>query len=65
MAILRKDLENVKIYAQALNGGELYPLLACIIAARSWDSIVTGVDKTVMNMTEVRMGRWTHNASFL
>ena len=56
MAILRKDLENVKIHAQALNGGELYPLLACIIAGRSWDSIVTGVDKTVMNTTEVRVG---------
>lgn len=54
MAILRKDLESVKIHAQALNGGELYPLLACIIAARSWDSIVTGVDKTAINRAEVR-----------
>lgn len=54
MAVLRKDLQSIKIHAQALNGGELYPLLACIITARSWDSIRTGVDRTAVNRAEVR-----------
>ena len=65
MAILRKDLQSIKVHAQALNGGELYPLLACIITARSWDSIRTGVDRTAVNRAEVSEtdGR-THDTSF-
>ena len=57
MAILQKDLVSVKNHAQALNGGELYHLLACIITARSWDSITKGVDRTAVSRTEVR-GLW-------
>ena len=63
MAILRKDLESIKAHAQALNGGELYPLLACIITARSWDSITKGVDRTAVNRAEVRSDGRIHDPS--
>ena len=53
MAILRQDLDGVKRYTQLLNGGELYPLLASIITARSWDSISKGVSWHPFTKTEV------------
>ena len=53
MSILNHDVDGIKKYTQELKGGELYPLLACIIAARSWDSISKGIDTTAVTKVEV------------
>jgi len=44
----------VKHSCQALNAGELYPLLASMISARLWDSIANAkVEKGPPSSTEV------------
>ncbi|KAL5008761.1 hypothetical protein ScPMuIL_014342 [Solemya velum] len=46
LSIIRRDTDGIRKYANAMNAGELYELFACMLTARSWDSIVSGVDKT-------------------
>jgi aarF domain-containing kinase len=41
--LITRDNDSIKKYCQELEAGELYPLLACIITARSWDSIQQGI----------------------
>ena len=53
LSILNHDTVRIKKYALELKGGELYPLLTCIIAARSWDSISKGVDASPVTNEEV------------
>ena len=36
-----------------LNAGELYPLLACMITARTWDSVEGGIAKKQRSRQEV------------
>lgn len=54
LSILNHDTVRIKKYALELKGGELYPLLTCIIAARSWDSISKGVDASPVTNEERR-----------
>ena len=41
--LIRNDKDSVKKYCLALNAGDLYPLLACVITARTWESIQDGI----------------------
>ncbi|XP_072032630.1 aarF domain-containing protein kinase 1-like [Amphiura filiformis] len=52
LALIRADLDNIKQYGQALGAGELYPLFACMLTARSWNSVTTGIDKVTPNQAE-------------
>lgn len=51
--ILNGDTSLVKRYCQALNAGELYPLLASMVSARLWESIENAqVEKGPPSSTE-------------
>lgn len=49
-SLIKKDLAGIKKYCLELNAGELHSLLACMVTARSWDSIQTGIGS--VNRTE-------------
>ena len=42
-ALLNRDDGAIKQYCLALNAKELYPLLACMVTARAWDKIQSGI----------------------
>ena len=52
-ALILKDNDSIKRYCQELEAGELYPLLACIITARTWDSIQVGIGSLERTSSEV------------
>ena len=54
LALIQADLDNIKRYGMALGTGELYPLFACMVTARSWNSVSTGIDK--VNPTKAEVG---------
>ncbi|KAK7086635.1 putative aarF domain-containing protein kinase 1 [Halocaridina rubra] len=45
LSILKADLKEIQKYGEQLGVGELYGLFACMVTARSWDSISKGIDK--------------------
>jgi aarF domain-containing kinase len=49
------DIEGIKKYSEALGVGSFYGLFACMVTARSWESISTpgGVTKKGANKDEV------------
>ena len=51
--LARRDPDAIKKHCLALNAGQLYPLLACIITARTWDSIQQGISCTPRSREEV------------
>ena len=53
MSTIQKDLEGIKKYAEKLNTGHLYGLLACMVTGRSWQAITTGIDQQAFTEEEV------------
>ncbi|XP_046338641.1 aarF domain-containing protein kinase 1-like [Haliotis rufescens] len=45
MSLISADLEGIKTYAHALNCGDMYGLFACMLTARSWKAVSSGMDK--------------------
>lgn len=45
LSILNANLKEIQRYGEILGVGELYGLFACMVTARSWDSISKGIDK--------------------
>lgn len=54
LSILNADLKEVQKYGEQLGVGELFGLFACMVTARSWDSISKGIDKKERSSGEVR-----------
>lgn len=54
MSLIKADLKSIKHYAHKMNCGELYGLFACILTARSWSSILSGIDKTPISQDEAQ-----------
>ncbi|KAL3873505.1 hypothetical protein ACJMK2_036614 [Sinanodonta woodiana] len=52
MSLINADLEGIKTYAMKLNAGDLYPLFACMLTARSWKSISAGIDRIEYTASE-------------
>ena len=52
-SLIRSDLEGIKQSSKALGVEEMYGLLACILTARSWDVITTGIDQGPVTDDEV------------
>ncbi|XP_070578441.1 aarF domain-containing protein kinase 1-like [Ptychodera flava] len=44
-SLINADIEGIKKHSQALGAGELYGLFACMLTARSWTAVTTGIDK--------------------
>lgn len=53
MSLINADLDGIKKYATELNCGDMYGLFACMITARSWTAINSGIDKSQMSESEV------------
>ncbi|XP_043929981.1 aarF domain-containing protein kinase 1-like [Protopterus annectens] len=51
-ALLKADMKGIKKYSQSLGAGELFPLFACMLTARSWDSVTKGISQTPVTKTE-------------
>ncbi|KAF2363780.1 UbiB domain [Trinorchestia longiramus] len=52
LAILGKDVDGIAKYGRELGVGDLSGLFACMVTARSWDSITRGIDKHSIDDTE-------------
>ena len=52
-ALIRSDIDGVKQSSESLGVGEMYGLLACILTARSWDVVTTGIDQGPVTDHEV------------
>ncbi|XP_027958371.1 uncharacterized aarF domain-containing protein kinase 1 isoform X3 [Eumetopias jubatus] len=51
-SLIWTDMKKVKKYSQRLGAGELYPLFACMLTARSWDSVNRGIGQAPVTATE-------------
>lgn len=45
ISIINADEQGIKKYAQELGAGDLFPLLACILASKPWESLMKGLTK--------------------
>ncbi|XP_075185623.1 aarF domain-containing protein kinase 1 isoform X7 [Anomaloglossus baeobatrachus] len=52
-ALLAADMRGIRTYSQRLGAGDLYPLFACMLTARSWDSVNRGIDRGAASAEEV------------
>lgn len=53
LAILAMDVDGIAKYGRELGVGDLSGLFACMVTARSWDSITKGIDKKSASAAEV------------
>jgi len=55
--ILASNVNGIKKYGEALGVGNLYGLFACMVTARSWESISSpgGITKKTVTKDEVRV----------
>ncbi|XP_075700605.1 aarF domain-containing protein kinase 1 isoform X2 [Rhinoderma darwinii] len=53
-ALIAADMDGVRRYSQRLGAGDLYPLFACMLTARSWNSVNRGIDRGSVSAEEVQ-----------
>lgn len=53
-SILAADINGIKRYSETLGAGEMYGLFACMLTARSWESVSRGIDKKDRTQSEVK-----------
>ncbi|XP_071972872.1 aarF domain-containing protein kinase 1 isoform X2 [Engystomops pustulosus] len=53
-ALIAADMDGVCKYSQHLGAGDLYPLFACMLTARSWDSVNRGIDQGPVSTEEAQ-----------
>ncbi|XP_026568322.1 uncharacterized aarF domain-containing protein kinase 1 [Pseudonaja textilis] len=51
-ALIKADIKHIKKYSQRLGAGDLYPLFACMLTARSWESVNKGIDRLPVTSNE-------------
>ncbi|XP_033115857.1 aarF domain-containing protein kinase 1-like [Anneissia japonica] len=51
-SLIAANLEGIKLYSQRLGAGELYPLFACMLTARSWAVVTHGIDQVERSSKE-------------
>ncbi|KAE8586123.1 hypothetical protein XENTR_v10021559 [Xenopus tropicalis] len=51
-ALIAADMQQIRIYSQRLGAGELYPLFACMLTARSWESVNQGIYQNTVSREE-------------
>ncbi|XP_070271943.1 aarF domain-containing protein kinase 1 isoform X3 [Myotis yumanensis] len=62
-SLIWTDMEKVKKYCHRLGAGDFYPLLACMLTARSWNSVNRGISQapiTASENTEIRNNAATY-----
>lgn len=56
-SLIKSDLEGIKQSSKVLGVEEMYGLLACILTARSWDVVTTGIDQGPVTEDEAELIR--------
>ncbi|XP_015273844.1 PREDICTED: uncharacterized aarF domain-containing protein kinase 1 [Gekko japonicus] len=51
-ALIKADMKRVQKYSRRLGAGDLYPLFACMLTARSWQSVNRGIDQLPVTAKE-------------
>ncbi|XP_030642968.1 aarF domain-containing protein kinase 1 [Chanos chanos] len=51
-ALMKADMKGVERYSRRLGAGDLYPLFACVLTARSWTSVNAGIAQTPVTNSE-------------
>ncbi|XP_021398513.1 aarF domain-containing protein kinase 1 isoform X4 [Lonchura striata] len=51
-ALIKADMRSVQKYSRQLGAGDLYPLFACMLTARSWESVNRGIDQSPISASE-------------
>ncbi|XP_042714492.2 aarF domain-containing protein kinase 1 isoform X2 [Chrysemys picta bellii] len=51
-SLIKADMKRVQKYSRRLGAGDLYPLFACMLTARSWDSVNRGIDRSPVTANE-------------
>lgn len=52
-SLIKGDLKGIERYSRRLGTGDLYPLFACVLTARSWTSVNAGISQTPVTQSEV------------
>ncbi|KAJ8668117.1 hypothetical protein QAD02_009780 [Eretmocerus hayati] len=52
LSILDKDIPGMQKHCAALGVGDMYGLLACMVAGRTWDTLTGGIQKTKYTVKE-------------
>ncbi|KAJ8411787.1 hypothetical protein AAFF_G00154250 [Aldrovandia affinis] len=51
-ALMKADLKGIERYSRRLGAGDMYPLFACVLTARSWTSVSNGISQTPVTNSE-------------
>ncbi|KAM9842757.1 aarF domain-containing protein kinase 1 [Aulostomus maculatus] len=51
-ALIQGDMSGVERYSRRLGAGDLYPLFACVLTARSWTAVNTGISSVPVTHSE-------------
>uniref|UniRef100_A0A7M4FU68 AarF domain-containing protein kinase 1 n=1 Tax=Crocodylus porosus TaxID=8502 RepID=A0A7M4FU68_CROPO len=51
-SLIKADMKQVQKYSRRLGAGDLYPLFACMLTARSWASVSRGIDRSPVTANE-------------
>ncbi|XP_019374262.1 PREDICTED: uncharacterized aarF domain-containing protein kinase 1 isoform X3 [Gavialis gangeticus] len=51
-SLIKADMKQVQKYSRRLGAGDLYPLFACMLTARSWASVSQGIDRSPVTANE-------------
>ncbi|KAM3594832.1 uncharacterized protein V6R79_014695 [Siganus canaliculatus] len=51
-ALIKGDMHGVERYSRRLGAGELYPLFACVLTARSWTAVNAGISSVPVTNAE-------------
>ncbi|XP_044022332.1 aarF domain-containing protein kinase 1 isoform X3 [Siniperca chuatsi] len=51
-ALIKSDISGVERYSRRLGAGDLYPLFACVLTARSWTAINAGISSAPVTHSE-------------
>lgn len=59
MALLKPDKDEIRRICTKMGVGELFGLFACIVTARSWESVTKGITRVRSTAEEVSRCSWT------
>ncbi|XP_061700892.1 aarF domain-containing protein kinase 1 isoform X3 [Syngnathoides biaculeatus] len=51
-ALIQQDMSGVECYSRKLGAGDLYPLFACVLTARSWAAVNSGISSVPVTLSE-------------
>ncbi|XP_062974991.1 aarF domain-containing protein kinase 1 isoform X1 [Elgaria multicarinata webbii] len=51
-ALIKADMKRIQKYSRQLGAGDLYPLFACMLTARSWESVNRGINQLPVTRKE-------------